>query len=242
MIKLPVQIAATKNDDWPSTLQQAHDELERLEQAARELEENEGRYIRPIAVVRVERTGRDQRDGERIHAEDVREALQQLGVPDDQIAIQASGQHDLKDVDLLSPLVPIRWIITKAALMEGWDCSFASLLVLDNTRAQTAITQLIGRVMRQPHAKRTQRSELDQCYVYCLNTDVGTAVASVKQGLENEGLTGLSDFVLTAAGELQTTTVARPIAVPQRAHLPPAGYSCRRYPAASSQLHARSAA
>ncbi len=210
MIKLPVKVAATDNDDWASTLQQAHTELEGIEQTARELDENEGRYIRPIAVVRVERTGRDQRDGERIHAEDVREALHQLGVPADQIAIQASGQHDLKDVDLLSPLVPIRWIITKAALMEGWDCSFASLLVLlDNTRAQTAITQLIGRVMRQPHAKRTGRQELDQCYVYCLNTDVGTAVASVKQGLENEGLTGLSDLVLTDSGELQTTTISR---------------------------------
>lgn len=210
MIKLPVQVAATDNDDWTSTLQQAHSELESLEQAAREFEENEGRYIRPIAVVRVERTGKDQRDGERIHAEDVREALQQLGVPADQIAIQASGQHDLKGVDLLSPLIPIRWIVTKAALMEGWDCSFASLLVLlDNTRAQTAITQLIGRVMRQPHAKRTRCPELDQCYVYCLNTDVGTAVASVKQGLENEGLTGLSDLVLSDSGELQTVTVSR---------------------------------
>ncbi len=210
MIKLPVQVATTQNDDWPSTLQRAHDELERLQQAARELEENEGRYIRPIAVVRVERTGKDQRDGERIHAEDAREALQQLGVPADQIAIQASGQHDLKDVDLLSPLIPIRWIITKAALMEGWDCSFASLLVLlDNTRAQTAITQLIGRVMRQPHAKRTGRTELDQCYVHCFNTDVGDAVASVKLGLENEGLTGLSDLVLTAGGQLQSTTISR---------------------------------
>ena len=210
MIKLPVQVATTQNDDWPSTLQRAHDELERLEQAAREFEENEGRYIRPIAVVRVERTGKDQRDGERIHAEDVRDALQQLGVPADQIAIQASGQHDLKDKDLLSPFESIRWIITKAALMEGWDCSFASLLVLlDNTRAQTAITQLIGRVMRQPHAKRTGRAELDQCYVHCFNTDVGDAVASVKLGLENEGLTGLSDLVMSAGGELQTTTVSR---------------------------------
>ena len=43
---------------------------------------SEGRYVRPIAVVRVERTGKDQRDGERkIHAEDVREYLvQSLGV------------------------------------------------------------------------------------------------------------------------------------------------------------------
>ena len=210
MIKLPVRVTATKNDDWPTTLQRAHDELERLEQVARELEENEDRYIRPIAIVRVERTGKNQRDGESIHAEDVREALRQLGVPDDQIAIQSSGRHDLKDVDLHSPRVPIRWIITKVALMEGWDCSFASLLVLlDNTRAKTAITQLIGRVMRQPHAKLTQCPELDQCYVYCLNTDVGIAVASVKQGLEKQGLTGLSELVLTTAVELPTVTVSR---------------------------------
>ncbi|MDE2892852.1 MAG: DEAD/DEAH box helicase family protein [Chloroflexota bacterium] len=210
MIKLPVQVEATDKSDWTDVLQRSHAKLEDLEAAARELEENEDRYIRPIAVVRVERTGKDQRDGERIHAEDVREALQELGVPADQIAIQASGQHDLKDVDLLSPLESIRWIITKAALMEGWDCSFASLLVLlDNTRAQTAITQLIGRVMRQPHAKRTNRAELDQCYVHCFNTDVGDAVTSVKLGLENEGLTGLSGLVLTDSGELQTTTIER---------------------------------
>ena len=210
MIKLPVQVAATSNDDWQSTLQRAHDELARLERSARELEENEGRYIRPIAVVRVERTGRDQRDGERIHAEDAREALLQLGVPADQIAVQSSEQHDLRGVDLLSPLTPIRWIITKAALMEGWDCPFASLLVLlDNTRAQTAVTQLIGRVMRQPHARRTGRAELDSCYVYCFNTEVGAAVGSVKQGLEREGLTGLGGSVFDAGGELPTIPVQR---------------------------------
>ena len=83
--------------------------------------------------------------------------------------------------------------------MEGWDCPFAYLLVmLDNTQAQKAITQLIGRVMRQPHARLTGREDLDQCYVYCNNTDVGIAVEQVKKGLESEGLTGLGDQVLGA--------------------------------------------
>ncbi len=210
MIKLPVQVAATTNDDWQSTLQLAHDELERLARTSEELHENDGRYIRPIAVVRVERTGKEQRDGEHIHAEDAREALQQLGVAAEEIAVQSSTQHDLHQVDLLSPQTPIRWILTKAALMEGWDCSFASLLVLlDNTKAKTAITQLIGRVIRQPHARRTGRAELDQCYVYCLNTDVGEAVANVKQGLENEGLTGLGGSVFSAGGAQRTVTVKR---------------------------------
>jgi type III restriction enzyme len=94
--------------------------------------------------------------------------------------------------------------------MEGWDCPFAYLLVmLDNTRAQRAITQLVGRVMRQPHARRTGRSALDQCYVYCHNTDVGIAVGHVKDGLEQEGLTGLGDQVIAAAGELKRIKLER---------------------------------
>ena len=51
--------------------------------------------------------------------------------------------------------------------------------------------------MRQPHARRTHREALDQCYVYCCNVDVGTAVSQVKNGLEQEGLSGLGDMVLS---------------------------------------------
>ena len=88
--------------------------------------------------------------------------------------------------------------------MEGWDCPFAYLLVmLDNTQAQRAITQLVGRVMRQPHAQRTGSELLDQCYVYCNNTDVGMVVTQVKNGLESEGLTGLGDEVMGGASDSQ---------------------------------------
>ena len=64
MIKLPVQVTSFTNAEWQHTLIQAHAELERLTAEAVSLQQNEGRYIRPIAVVRVERTGGDQRDGE----------------------------------------------------------------------------------------------------------------------------------------------------------------------------------
>ena len=70
MIKLPVQVTSFPNADWHYTLAQAHDELERLAAEGQSYQQSEGRYIRPIAVVRVERTGKDQRDGERIHAEE----------------------------------------------------------------------------------------------------------------------------------------------------------------------------
>ena len=112
--------------------------------------------------------------------------------------------------DLLSEFSPVRWIITKAALMEGWDCPFAYLLVmLDNTQAQRAITQLVGRVMRQPYAQRTDVDSLDQCYVYCWNTNVGDAVAQVKQGLEDEGMTGLGTAVTSNQSDSRRVTVRR---------------------------------
>ena len=212
MIKLPVEVTSFTNAGWQYTLAQAHEELERLDGEARSLQHSQGRYIRPIAVVRVERTGKDQRDGERVHAEDVREYLiQNLNVASNTVAVKSSEMDELGRASLLDERSPVRWIITKAALMEGWDCPFAYLLVmLDNTQAQNAITQLVGRVMRQPHAKRTGRQALDQCYVYCWDLNVGTAVTHVKNGLEREGLTGLGDSVWAAReSDLQPVTVQR---------------------------------
>ena len=101
------------------------------------LEHNAKCYIRPIAVVRVERTGKNQRDGERVHAEDVREYLMKnLSVPADAIRVKSAENDELGRENLPSEFLPVRWIITKSALMEGWDCPFAYLLVmLDNTQA-----------------------------------------------------------------------------------------------------------
>ena len=176
MIKLPVQVKSNfrKNaettswrDDWQYTLQQAVDELKRLNNEAEALENTTNRYIRPIAVVRVERTGADQQDGERIHAEDARAYLTRLGIPPEAIRVKSAENDELQDEDLLSKMSQVRWIITKAALMEGWDCPFAYLLVmLDNTQAQKAITQLVGRVMRQPHAQLTRTRSIGS--VLCL--------------------------------------------------------------------------
>ena len=217
MIKIPVQVIAFTDDDWKSTLCQVVEELERLDAEAKDLAQSTGRYIRPIAVVRVERTGNDQRDNEHIHAEDVREYLtQNLNVPADTVRVKSATNDELGKEDLLSEFSKVRWIITRSALMEGWDCPFAYLLVmLDNTRAQRAITQLVGRVMRQPGAQLTDRESLDQCYVYCNNAEVGTVVQQVKKGLEEEGLTGLGDEVMGTLGsqqqqsEVQQQTVRR---------------------------------
>ena len=171
MIKSPVQVSSYSGMKWQGTLSEAATELERLDTEARLLESRTDRYIRPIAVVRVERTGKE--DNNYIHAEDVRDYLtQHLKVPPEAVRVKSATQNEIQGEDLLSKNSQVKWIITKAALMEGWDCSFAYLLVvLDRTRSQNAITQLVGRVMRQPHAQRTGRESLDQCYVFCNDTD-----------------------------------------------------------------------
>ena len=211
MIKLPINVSSTQNVDWQYALTLAHERLEKLEGEARAFQQNGGEYIRPIAVVRAERTGADQRDGERVHAEDVREFLTlNLAVPEESVAVKSASVDELGKDDLLSEMSPVRWIITKSALMEGWDCPFAYVLaMLDNTQAQRAVTQLVGRVMRQPYARRTGVDPLDQCYVVCWNSDVGQAVQQVKNGLEAEGLTGLGDSVLGGLEEERRVTVRR---------------------------------
>ena len=75
MIKLPVKVSAEVNSDWQQTLADAHEHMERFAADAEALQHREGRYIRPIAVVRVERIGKDQRDSGFLHADDVHRYL-----------------------------------------------------------------------------------------------------------------------------------------------------------------------
>lgn len=211
MIKLPIQLRNFPNSDWKYTLAQTKEERDKLEEAAKEYQQTEDRYIRPIAVIRVDRTGKNQRDGVKVHAEDARdELIEALGVPAEQVKVKSSEQDELAGIDLMSPFCPVRYIITKDALKEGWDCPFAYLLaLLDNTTAATAMTQLIGRVMRQPYARATNLTELDSCYIFCYNQGVKRAVENVKKGLEAEGLTGLGDFVEGTGVERIQRTIGR---------------------------------
>ena len=199
MIKLPIEVTTRDgidDDDWYSTLNSAQEKLNQLTEEAKKLEEDEGRYIRPIGLVRVKYTGKNQRDGFNVHAENVREHLIAQGEPEESVRVKSSEKDELGREDLLDPRSPVRWIITKDALKEGWDCSFAYVLVLlDNTQARTALTQMVGRVLRTPHARNTGNEALDRCYVYCHNTEVRTTIENVRLGLQHEGLGDLRGVV-----------------------------------------------
>lgn len=203
MIKLPINVINEDKGGWKHTLAVAHAKLEELAKEAVLFQNESGRYIRPILLVRVERTGKEQRDSGLVHAEDAREYLmEKLGARVEEIRLKTSENDELGSEDLLLPTCEVRYIITKDALREGWDCPFAyALAILSKTTAHTALTQMIGRVLRQPHAQLTQHVPLDESYVFTFDQDVMTAVNGVRKGLEDEGMADLATHVKITGGD-----------------------------------------
>lgn len=207
MIKLPLNVATSNQKNWRDVLTQARDKREALARKAEELALASGaeRLIRPLVLVQVERTGKDQRDSGLIHSEQVKEYLiERLNVSELAIAIKSADTDDIEGLDLLDPGCPVQWIITKSALQEGWDCPFAYILVsLNNTGSGQSMTQLVGRVLRQPFQERTPYAELNESYVYCLHKKASEITQEVKRALEKEGYEGdaASQIVDASRGE-----------------------------------------
>ena len=199
MLKLDLHITNEATWDWRDTLRHGIEKRKQLEDIARNYDADTGRYIRPIMLIQVERTGKDQRDyGRHTHTEQIKQHLIEVhGIRPDEIAIKSSDKDDLEDIDddegLLSRQCEIRFIITKYALQEGWDCPFAYVLaILTNAGAKTALTQLVGRILRQPNARKTNVRELDESYVYAYQQQPARMLEQIKDGFENEGLGDLA--------------------------------------------------
>ena len=203
MVKLDLHIRNKVNGDWRGTLLESVAHRRRLEDEARLHEAESGTYIRPICVIQVERTGSEQRKPGYVHTDDVREyLLQHPGIGSEHIAVKTSVKDDLKEVDdiggLMSRDCPIRFIITKQALQEGWDCPFAYILtLLTNPMSKTGITQLVGRILRQPYACKTGVALLDESYVFCFSRRGNELLKEVRKGFGLEGLQGLERRVVS---------------------------------------------
>lgn len=203
MIKMPLNLDPRANADWRHTLAAALEQLRTLDDTARRFQADSGRYIRPILLVQVERTGSDQRDGAHVHALDAKEWLMTVGGLDEaEIAIKTADTNDLaapENQDLLSPMNRVRVIITKQALQEGWDCPFAYVLcALAASSNRWAMTQLVGRILRQPHATKTGVAALDESYVLTHHADTAQVVDAIKKGLEEDGMGDLVREIRTA--------------------------------------------
>jgi len=199
MIKLPINVKVKAGDDWKDCLRESLDNLNVLQSHADNLRANTSRYIRPILLVQVERTGKDQREKNAIHSEDVREFLLGLGMDQAEIAVKTSEKNELNDpenINLPSPTCMVRVIITKQALQEGWDCPFAYVLcALAASHNQNSMTQLVGRILRQPDATNTPDALLNECYVFCHHAKTKDIIEAIKSGLEQDGMADIADQV-----------------------------------------------
>jgi len=200
MVKLDMHIippTGQVENDWRAMIQEIKERRDSLEKMAGDYYRRTGVYIRPIALIQVEATGKDQRGKHgRVHSMDVKDYLQSLQINPDEIAIKTSAQNDIEDVNLFGTDCIIRYLITKEALREGWDCSFAYILgVIPNVSSNTGVTQIIGRILRQPYARKTGIAALDESYVYYSKGESRHLIEHVKAGFRNEGLEDLTTHV-----------------------------------------------
>lgn len=182
MVKLPVIVY--NRDSQQEVMADAIDLRNRLEQHALGEQAKGGGYIRPIVLFQAQPKGKE----DSTTFEKLRDKLVNAGIPAEQIAIKTADVNELKNVDLLSPACPIRYIITVNALKEGWDCSFAYILAsLANKTSQVDVEQIVGRVLRQPHARRHGQAALNMSYVLTSSNDFKSTLDKIVKGLNGAG-------------------------------------------------------
>src|SRR5690606_22622817 len=180
MIKLPVLLET--ESDWQKCLAYAADRRDQLQALADAEHRGGAPYLRPLVLVQAQARSatRDTLHWERVLAE----LTGNQGLPASHVAVATGERNDLPEIEKRYPRgiaderCPVRFIITQQALAEGWDCPSAYILVsLAGTQSETAVEQLLGRILRQPDAKARDATALNQSYAYVMSTDF-TATAS----------------------------------------------------------------
>lgn len=195
MVKLPVVVY--NRPDRKSVIHDAVKLRGVLEQKAKAEAASGGNYVRPIVLFQAQpKNAEDSATFEKIKAK-----LVAMGIKAEEIAIKTAEKDDLKAVDLMAANCPIRYIITVNALKEGWDCPFAYVLAsLANKTSQVDVEQIVGRILRQPYARKHSEKLLNMSYVLACSADFQATVKSVVDGLNGAGFSA-SDYRVAEAGD-----------------------------------------
>ena len=195
MVKLPVIVY--NRPDRNSVINDAVQLRGQLEAKANAAMGEGADYLRPIVLFQAQPKTSD--DSETF--EKIREKLVSKGIPAEQVAIKTANKDELAKVNLLSPNCPIRYIITINALKEGWDCPFAYILAsLANKTSKTDVEQIVGRVLRQPHAHKYDDAVLNLSFVLSCSSDFNGTVKSVVEGLNGAGFSA-NDYRIAESQE-----------------------------------------
>lgn len=178
MIKFPV-VLKEHSGQWQVALSSA---VARRKSLAR-IALDEPDYIRPILLVQAENAR-----GAATVEQAKRHLLETDGVDEKAIAIATGDQREIDGIDLFAKDCPIDIVITKQALKEGWDCSFAYVFCsVAQVRSDKDIQQLLGRVLRMPYATRRRQEAMNKAYAHVVTDDFGRAAGELTQSLVNIG-------------------------------------------------------
>ena len=189
MVKLPVIIQ--NNSRIEAVIGNALHLQKELERKAKECEKNyETPYIRPIVLFQAQ----PKSDEEATTFERLKQILISTGCKEEEIAIKTANINELKNVNLMSSRCKIKYIITVNALKEGWDCPFAYILAsVANRSADVDVTQILGRILRQPYVQHFPDENLNTSYVLTNSNDFFKTVERIAYTLNQNHFTG-KDF------------------------------------------------
>ncbi len=215
MVKIPIVLESSAQ--WQNAVDRGIDKRIDLEKDAKKIKSE---YIRPIALLQAQPQNKD---GKTITVEHLKLFLLDRKIPSEEIAIKTSEKNELEGVDLFSRTCKIRYIITVNALAEGWDCSFAYILIsVANLGSKIAVEQIIGRIIRMPYATRKANEDFNRSYVFASAQNFNEAANQIIGGLESNGYSKadiISASKKDAVYALESKkTVADTLRVPMIAH------------------------
>jgi type III restriction enzyme len=180
MVKIPIVLESSVQ--WENALIRGIEKRKELEKETKKLKSE---YIRPIVLIQAEPKSETRKT---VTVDEVKEWLSKAKISEEEIAIKTSKINELEGVDLFSKKCPIKYIITINALAEGWDCSFAYVLVsLANVGAKIAVEQIIGRILRMPYAERKENEDLNRSYIFASAKNFQEAASQIISGLKENG-------------------------------------------------------
>ena len=180
MIKLPIALAEHPQG-WQQAVFAAVQNQRALEAEALKDEAAGHGYVRPIVLFQAQNVN------DEVPPEQLRSYLhEELHIPPDQVVVATGDTRELDGQDLSARTCSVRFVITVQALREGWDCPFAYVLCsLQKLSSATAVEQLLGRVLRMPHASRRGREALNRAYAHVCEARFSTAASALADRLIN---------------------------------------------------------
>lgn len=156
MIKLPIVLA--RHESWEAAVSGAVASRASLAETAKFDKD----FIRPIVLFQA------QKKNQNVTVDVLKKHLIETEqIPPERIAVATGEQRELDGVNLFDPACPVEYVITKEALKEGWDCSFAYVFCsLAQIQSKGEVEQLLGRVLRMPYAKRRKKDDLNRAYAH----------------------------------------------------------------------------